>query len=282
MNPVVNHLIQLQELILIRDEQKISVAGTGGRSEHLEQLDESIGMMSAKLPDDVRGLFEKLHKKDHTVIVPVSNGNCAGCGLMLPISLVQQVRHVKEVHYCPNCARMLFYPEMAVRSVAKKESRLAPRKVGILRFSAASLMLPRLASDTFEGALGELAKSMEQSGFVERADILVESALRREAIITTIVDHGLAFPHVRGVEGGGLVLALGISRDGVKSPHGNGTAKIIFFLVIPTAASAFYLKLLAGLTETFRKEEARKALMAEKEPEALWKSLMKLTRATIK
>jgi mannitol/fructose-specific phosphotransferase system IIA component (Ntr-type) len=282
MNPVVNHLIQLQELVLIRDEQKVSVIGASGRSEHLEQLDESIALMTAKLPEDMRGVVEKLHKKDHTVIVQVSNNGCAGCGMMLPISLIQEVRHEKEVHHCPNCARMLFYPEVAARSMAKRESRLAPRKVGILRFSAAELMLPRLVSDDFGGALRELATAMESAGFVERADFLVESALRREAIITTIVDHGLAFPHVRGVEGGGLVLALGISRDGVKSPHGKAVAKMIFFLVIPTAASAFYLKLLAGLTETFRKEEARKALMAEKEPEDMWKALMKLTRATIK
>ena len=53
-------------------------------------------------------------------------------------------------------------------------------------------------------------------------------------------------------------------------------------IAIPTAASAFYLKLLSGLTETFVKVDARKALMAEKEPDKLWKALVKATRATIK
>ena len=101
--------------------------------------------------------------------------------------------------------------------------------------------------------------------------------------MSTAVGNGLAFPHVRSVEGGGLALALGISRKGVifDGPDGK-TVKMIFFLAIPTAASAFYLKLLSGLTTTFADPEARKALMAEKEQEKVWKALVKATRATIK
>jgi mannitol/fructose-specific phosphotransferase system IIA component (Ntr-type) len=202
--------------------------------------------------------------------------------MMLPISMVQAVRMLRQIHSCPNCARLLYCPETGAKRVAKRESRLAPPKVGISRFSSEELMIPKLEAKDFAGAIGELAKAMESAEFVEKADMLVEPALRREAIISTVVDHGLAFPHVRGVEGGGLALALGVSREGVKAPDGNATAKIIFFLVIPTAASAFYLKLLAGLTETFRKEEARKAILSEKDRDGLWKQLMKQTRSTIK
>jgi mannitol/fructose-specific phosphotransferase system IIA component (Ntr-type) len=52
-------------------------------------------------------------------------------------------------------------------------------------------------------------------------------------------------------------------------------------MVIPTAASAFYLKLLAGLAETFSDADARKALAAEETPEKMWKTLIKLTKKTI-
>ena len=48
------------------------------------------------------------------------------------------------------------------------------------------------------------------------------------------------------------------------------------------SSKPFYLKLLAGLTQTFRKPDARKALLAEESPEKLWKALVKLTRSTIK
>jgi mannitol/fructose-specific phosphotransferase system IIA component (Ntr-type) len=111
----------------------------------------------------------------------------------------------------------------------------------------------------------------------------VEHALQREAIVSTAVDHGLAFPHVRGVEGGGLTLACGLSRKGI--PFGEEDkkpTKILFFMVIPTAASAFYLKLLAGLAESFTDAENRKAVLAAKDQDELWKALSKVTRATIK
>ena len=50
---------------------------------------------------------------------------------------------------------------------------------------------------------------------------------------------------------------------------------------IPTAASAFYLKLLAGLSRVFQKQENREKLLEEDTPEKLWKALLKATRLVI-
>jgi len=203
--------------------------------------------------------------------------------MRLPISLVQAVRLGREILSCPNCARMLYCVELAPRRVGKSPRRTDPRKVGIVRFSSETLMIPRLDASEKQGVIRELAYKMEHEGFVVHADRLVEEALRREAILSTAVDHGIAFPHVRGVEGGGLTIAVGLSPKGMNfSGKADNLTKIIFLIVIPTAASAFYLKLLAGLTETFMKSENRKALLAEKEPDKLWKTLMKVTRVTIK
>jgi len=278
MNPVINHLVQLQELILIRDEQK--VAGSGA---HLEELDASIRELIQQLPSDVRAMFEKLYRRDRVVIGPVADGVCAVCGMRLPISLVQAVRMAQAVQSCPNCAHLLFAPAAAPRRLGQSARRTEPRKVGISRFSSEDLMVPQLAAEDAEGAIRELAGRMASAGFVDDAEKLVEAALRREAILSTALGNGLAFPHVRGVEGGGLTLALGLSRKGLRfGGSEEGLVKIVFLIVIPTAASAFYLKLLAGLAETFVKADARKALLAEKEPDKLWKALVKVTRATIK
>jgi mannitol/fructose-specific phosphotransferase system IIA component (Ntr-type) len=279
MHPLVNHLIQLQELTLIKDEQKVTPRENG----HLEQLDEAINGMTLQLPPPIREQFTKLHKKDHVVLAPVHEGRCALCSMALPISLVQAVRMCKSILSCPNCARLLFFPESAARWTGEKPRRSSPRKVGISRFSSETLMIPCLEAETKENAIRELASKMEFQGFVDKADRLVETALRREAIVSTAVDHGLAFPHARGVEGGGLTLALGISRKGIDfAGQGKQLTRMIFFMAIPTAASAFYLKLLAGLTETFMDAEARKAVMADKDPERLWKALVRTTRATVK
>lgn len=277
MQSVVNHIIQLQELTLIRDEQKVLKGPT-----HTESLDESIKVMTQELPSDIRKNFELLHKKDHIVIVPVSDSSCMACGMRLAISQVQAVRLARTIMSCPNCARLLYYPESAVKRTVKRVSRTEPRKVGISRFSSHTLMIPRLESTDKEGAINELGLRMEHEGFVDNGAKLVEESLRREAILNTAVDHGIAFPHVRGVEGGGLALALGLSPKGIDFGSPKGKTKIIFFLAIPTAAAAFYLKLLAGLTETFRDPDARKSIAAESDPDRLWKALCKVTRTTIK
>ena len=277
MHPKINHLIQLQELSLIRAEQKAHRHG-----HRLEELDASVADLTSQLPADVQALVMRMQKRDSIIIVPMTNGICTACGMRLPTSHVQQVKVSDQLQVCPVCTRLLYFEDGLPRNVGKAPRRSEPRKVGIARFSASTLMIPRLAATTREEAIQELATKMQEASFVDDAGKLVDAALKREAIVSTALDHSLAFPHVRGVEGGGLTLGLGISAKGIKfDGHDKGPTKIIFFMVIPTAASAFYLKLLAGLAETFSDADARKALMAEESPEKLWKALIKLPKKTI-
>lgn len=278
MHPLANHLVQLQELTLIRDEQRMS-----GRPQHLEQLNASIKGLTDELPADVHATFEKLQKRDPVAIAPVSENNCSTCGMKLPISLLQQVRQGKELHSCPACARMLYAVDDAPRRVGQRTRRTGPRKAGIARFSSETLMVPRLEATTMEEAITELAGKMEAEGFIDGAELLVELALRREAIASTAIEDGLAFPHVRGVEGGGLALAVGVSEEGIQfDEHARNKTHIIVLMVIPTAASAFYLKLVSGLAKTFEKAKNRDALMAETDPVKMWKVLRRVTRTTVK
>ncbi len=150
MQSVVNHLIQLQELSLIRDEQKVLKG-----PKHTENLDESIKGMTKELPADIKKTFERLHKKDSIVIVPVSTDSCMACGMRLAISQVQSVKLAREIMCCPNCARILYFPESAVKRTVKRVSRTAPRKVGISRFSSHTLMIPKLESTDKEGAIND-------------------------------------------------------------------------------------------------------------------------------
>lgn len=277
MHPKINHLIQLQELSLIRAEQKAHRHG-----HRLDELDASIADLASQLSPDIQALVTRMQKRDSIIIVPMTNGICTACGMRLPTSHVQQVKVSDQLQVCPICTRLLYFQEGLPRHVGKAPRRSEPRKVGVARFSSPSLMIPRLKATTRDEAIRELATKMQAEGFVDDGEKLVEAALKREAIVSTALDHGLAFPHVRGVEGGGLSLALGVSGKGIKfDGQDKNTTKIIFFLVIPTAASAFYLKLLAGLAETFSDADARKAIQAEESPEKLWKALVKLTKKTV-
>ncbi|MDD2459817.1 MAG: PTS sugar transporter subunit IIA [Kiritimatiellia bacterium] len=277
MQSLINHLNQLQELVLIRDEHR-----TTGDGRHMESLNTSIDQLIDKLPPDIKSLYQRLYKKDHIVMAPMYNGCCAICGMRMPISQVQAVRLCKQIQNCPSCARILFEESDAPRWVGETPSRTEPRKSGISRFSAESLMAPDLKGTTGAEVIAELATLMEQKNFVSGADKLVESALEREAVLSTAMENGLAFPHVRGVEGGGLTLSLGVSKKGVKFDDAGNVCNIIFFITIPTAVSAFYLRLMSGLTETFLKEQNREAILAAETPEQLWKALTKATRYSIK
>ena len=277
MKSQLNILNQLQELVLTRDEHHRI-----GDGSHMDSLDNSIDSLVAKLEPQPGALYQRLYKKDHIVMSPMVNGCCAVCGMRLPISQVQQVRLAKTIQTCSSCGRMLYNEEDdAPRSTVEPPARGEPRKTGISRFSAEELMICDLKSTTPEGAIRELADAMVANRFVSNADALVAAAMERESILSTAMGAGLAFPHVRGVEGGGLTIALGISKAGIVYDDAGTKVNFIFFSVIPVAVSAFYLRLMSGLSDAFAKKDNRQALSAAKTPAELWKALMKATRHTI-
>jgi mannitol/fructose-specific phosphotransferase system IIA component (Ntr-type) len=274
---IINELLQLQDLIFARDQQEASM-----QEARLAQLDAAIQTMFTELPPEIGGHFDRMRRKGGLAIVPISQTVCSACGMSLPVSQVHAVRAADNLYQCPSCARFLFYPEAAPRRVGGKRVHGAPAQIGITRFSSPALMVPKLEATDRDGAIGELCRKMAAEGFVDNGERLMEEALRREAIASTAVDHGLAFPHVRGVEGGGLTLALGISPKGIRFAGSSKVlSRILFLIVIPTAASAFYLKLLSGLTQTFREEEHRALLLKGGTPQDLWKTLCRITRTSI-
>jgi len=281
MKNVLNQLIQLQELDFALSEGKAS-----STKMPLTQLEDSIAKILKKLPEEVSDRYKRLRQRVPLAVVPLVGGACGPCGMVVPVALVQAVKMGEQLQTCPHCGRFLYLPErmakQSKKTVSRVEAEERPATVGIARFSSVNLMVPKLAATTPEEAIAELAQALAKQGYIENADVVTDLALKREAIIGTAVEHGLAFPHVRDVEGGGLTLALGLKEKGMDfgAPDGKLT-KIIFLIVIPTPASAFYLRLLAGLVRTFAETESRKALLECDTPAQVWKALTKLTRATI-
>jgi mannitol/fructose-specific phosphotransferase system IIA component (Ntr-type) len=143
-------------------------------------------------------------------------------------------------------------------------------------------MLPRIEAGNRDDAISELIQLMALKEFVENPEDLLAAALRREAIVSTALDHGLAFPHVRGIESGGLTFSLGLKKRGFKfDPYAGRLTRIVFFIVVPSATSVFYLQVLSGLIEALREDSARKKLLACETPEQMWTALKGLTQKTI-
>ena len=279
MKNQINLLNQLQELVLTRDEHHQT-----GDGSHMEALDQAIDNLIDKLEPQPKGLWQRLYKKSHIVMAPMSGGCCAACGMQLPISQVQQVRLAKALQMCSSCGRLLYNEEDdAPHYTGEKPARGEPRKTGIGRFSAEELMVCHLTGTTPAAAIQELAQAMSDNRFVSNPEALAQAALERESMLSTALGHDLACPHVRGVEGGGLTLALGISPEGIVWDSEGTKVHLVVLSVIPVAVSPFYLRLMAGLAETFAKKTNRDALLAAATaPAALWKALCKVTRQTIR
>ena len=278
MKNVLNQLIQLQELNFALAEQKAS-----SPTARLEQLEEAIVQLAQKLPEGTADRYQRLQKRFPLAVVPVMRNTCSGCGLVVPLALINDTKAGKVIQSCPHCGRFLYYPESLLRRLQRPTNGKGPPEVaGIARFSAIELMAPKLVAKTRDEAIAELAGLLAAEKFIEEPVSFVELALRREAMISTGVEHGLAFPHVRNIEGGSLTFALGLKKSGLDFGADDGhLTKIIFLIAIPTASSAFYLRILTGLVHAFSTADARNALLDCDTLELMWKNLNKLTRGTI-
>lgn len=278
MNQIINQLIQLQDLNFTLEEQKTLTS-----SDYLKQLEKSIETLKLDLPEDLRVLYCNLINHYSTAVVPMANEICTGCGISVPTIMAYEVKLGEKIMQCPRCTRIIYFSDAMPRQL----KRIAPFKsapvVGISRFSSSRLMIPSLESQTRDEAIQEMIHLMASEGFVENPQALFESAVSREITVPTAMDNGLAFPHVRGVEGGGLIFSAGMKEKGLHfgAPK-NRLTRIVFFIVIPLAASAFYLQLIAGLMESFREPESRKKLLACKSQEKMWDALNKITKKHIK
>ncbi|MFQ5526994.1 MAG: PTS sugar transporter subunit IIA [Thermoanaerobaculia bacterium] len=149
-----------------------------------------------------------------------------------------------------------------------------PLQLGASRFSSPSLMLPRLSSASRQSALREMIEPMAAEGVVEDASRVLTLAEDRERIASTALEGGLAFPHVRGIEGGGMVFSLGLSSEGVLFDAALGQrTHIIVFTVVPVAASSLYLRLVSELLQALGHQSSRARLLASPTASALWRTL---------
>jgi len=101
-------------------------------------------------------------------------------------------------------------------------------------------------------------------------------------VLTTRMEAGVAVPHVRGVEGGSLAFALGVSKDGIVWDDSGEKVNFVVLSAIPSAGSAFFLKLMSDLMAVFRRKAGRAALLEATDASSLWAALDKATSRTIR
>lgn len=268
----VRQLRQIQHLALIRDEDQ-----SVGSREKADELEAKMSALIAELDEEALALYKRVSSKNKIFMSPLSRGNCSACGLKLPTSVMQHVIAKDRPVVCSGCGRIMYIPEVKATGL-----RLAglDNKYLLSRFSTPKLVVNELKAKTRDEAIAELCNYLAKEGFITDQLAVVESALEREAILTTAVGNGLAFPHMRGVEEGVLTFAAGASADGID--WGGEKVHLVFFTVLPVVASPFYLKLMAALAKSFEDGERLPFVLATPDNKTFWKELNKATRVAIK
>ncbi|MBI3723064.1 PTS sugar transporter subunit IIA [bacterium] len=123
-------------------------------------------------------------------------------------------------------------------------------------------VIPKLrATDRDEAILEIVDHLVEQKRISEQQkDDLVVEFLKREALGTTAIGHGVAIPHVKTDKLKEFMGALAISRSGVEFSYDEPPVNVIFLFLSPARAVSGHLKLLAHIGGILRHENYVKLL----------------------
>ncbi len=132
-----------------------------------------------------------------------------------------------------------------------------------------------LSAERKKEALEELFRSLMQATEVTDKDELLRAIFQREELMSTGIGLGIAVPHVRLDSIKGLIMALGISRDGIDDYESLDGKPV--HIVCMIGAGRFqhteYLKLLAVISARMKEESFRKSLLTAPDPETIYSIL---------
>jgi len=116
--------------------------------------------------------------------------------------------------------------------------------------TAPELIFPDLAGGDGESILRELTAKLAALGRVRKPERLLAALCEREAIGSTALGKGVAIPHCRVAGLSKLLVAVGLSRQGVDFAAEDGAPVRAFFVVIsPQREAAEHLHCLAAISK---------------------------------
>lgn len=132
-------------------------------------------------------------------------------------------------------------------------------------------VIPKLKATERDDAIMEILDHLAEAKRIspnQKEELMVEF-LKREALGTTAIGHGVAIPHVKTDKVREFVGALAISRGGVEFTLDEPPVHVLFLFLSPKAAVSGHLKLLASIGGILRHESYVKTLREAKERDDL-------------
>lgn len=129
-----------------------------------------------------------------------------------------------------------------------------------------SVSLDLKATNKSEAIL-ELTKLLEKSEKIENFDKTLEALKDREKLGSTGIGKGVAIPHAKTEYAKDLIIAFGVSKQGVNfNAVDDEKVNIFFAFASPLKNSQTYLKILARISRLIRNDEFRDKLLNAKTP----------------
>lgn len=145
----------------------------------------------------------------------------------------------------------------------------------VLNLTSPGRFLPDLAATDKAGVLEEMVDALVSDTPLRHKDTILEMLKSREALSSTAVGPGVAFPHGRTLAVQELYIVVGRSRQGVDFDSVDGQPTHLFFMLIapPQDIGSQYIRSLAVLTELMQDETVRERLMAAEDYDAFCEAL---------
>jgi len=118
-----------------------------------------------------------------------------------------------------------------------------------------------LRTRNFGTALGKLIRLLETDERITQPDKFLEQVVARERLSSSVVEHGVAFPHARTDLVDKIVLAIGRSRAGISVGPVGERARLIFLIGVPQRLISDYLVCVGALARLLKDDEVRQRLL---------------------
>ncbi len=129
------------------------------------------------------------------------------------------------------------------------------------------LVTIQLESKNQSDALKEVAGLLKDHPSMTNFDGFYAELLQREKLESTCLGMETAFPHARTDAVKNLVIAAGVSKEGILFESTNQMVKLIFVIGTPKRMVTEYLAAVGGLARLLKEENLRNKLFSSKNSE---------------
>ena len=127
-----------------------------------------------------------------------------------------------------------------------------------------------LEAKTKPDVIKELVDVLKKAGKIEDAESVFRAVMLRETMGSTGLEKGIAVPHAKTHKVNNLVLAIGVSPEGVDFDSLDGEPSKLFFLLIATPQQAGpHIEALSEIARLTRSSNFCKLLLNAKTPKEI-------------